>query len=216
MLERCYNKQDIGYQNYGGRGIKVCDIWKESFFNFLEDMGERPSTDYSLDRMDNDGNYDPSNCKWSTIEEQANNRRNNIIVTIDGVTKSITQWCDELNLNRFTIYGRISKHGFTPEEALTTPIKQEQTIEFDGVTRTIIEWSKVTGIAVVAIRKRLHNNWPIEQVLTTPNKKRVRYIEIDGISKTLKEWCEQLKLNVHTVKGRLRRGMEVEKAFELG
>lgn len=75
MLARCYNTNDKGYVNYGGRGISVCEHWRESFDNFANDMGPRPSREYSIDRIDNDGNYEPSNCKWSTDKEQASNRR---------------------------------------------------------------------------------------------------------------------------------------------
>lgn len=75
MKQRCYNTNIRNYKHYGGRGIKVCDRWLESFLNFLEDMGERPSG-MSLDRINNDGNYEPSNCRWATNEQQNKNRRN--------------------------------------------------------------------------------------------------------------------------------------------
>ena len=75
MLKRCYNKNNNVYQYYGARGIKVCDRWLESFENFYEDMGDRPSSNHSLDRINNDGNYEPSNCKWSTQSEQVINSR---------------------------------------------------------------------------------------------------------------------------------------------
>jgi hypothetical protein len=76
MKQRCSNKNNIGYSRYGGRGIKVCDRWLESFENFLEDMGKRPNG-MSIDRIDNDDNYEPDNCKWSTSKEQSNNQTTN-------------------------------------------------------------------------------------------------------------------------------------------
>lgn len=88
MLYRCSNAKDKSYADYGGRGIKVCDRWKKSFINFLADMGERPSEDYSLDRIDNDGNYEPSNCRWATQKEQMNNTRRSFVLTASNLARA--------------------------------------------------------------------------------------------------------------------------------
>ncbi len=79
MKQRCHNPKNKRYNDWGGRGIKVCERWKNSFENFLDDMGKKPGKEYSIDRINNDGNYEPSNCRWSTSKEQINNQRKKII-----------------------------------------------------------------------------------------------------------------------------------------
>jgi hypothetical protein len=122
MLRRCYTPTTNGFEHYGGRGISVCDRWHHSFENFLSDMGFRPSRRHSLDRENNDGNYEPSNCRWATAEQQANNKRSNIYITLNGETLTETQWRKKLGFERGVISYRI-KSGWSPEEALTTPVR---------------------------------------------------------------------------------------------
>ena len=92
MKDRCFNPNTKYYSNWGGRGIAVCDRWKNSFQNFFLDMGSRPTAKHSLDRIDNDGNYSVENCRWATKAEQQNNQRSNRLITIDDVTLTIAQW----------------------------------------------------------------------------------------------------------------------------
>jgi hypothetical protein len=116
MRTRCNNPKQLAWPNYGGRGITVCERW-DSFENFLADMGERPSG-CSLDRIDNNGNYEPGNCRWATKAEQSNNRRTNIFVTHDGETLTITQWCTRLGISNGAVRTRMSKNKVTPRQAL--------------------------------------------------------------------------------------------------
>lgn len=122
MLDRCRNHNNSDFFYYGGRGIKVCDRWKNSFENFLEDMGERPKRT-SIDRIDNNGNYEPGNCRWATKKEQNNNQRSNINLTFNGKTQTTAQWADELGMNSGTVRYRVNKLGWSAEKALTTPLR---------------------------------------------------------------------------------------------
>lgn len=118
IMKRCNNPNEKSYKYYGGRGIRVCKRWY-NISNFYKDMGQ-PDKGESIERIDNNGNYEPSNCKWATIIEQANNKRNNRLITIDGKTNSMAQWCRELGRKYGTVQGRIYI-GWTEERALTTP-----------------------------------------------------------------------------------------------
>lgn len=125
--DRCTNPNTPYYSSYGGRGIKMCDRWARSFEAFLEDMGERPSPKHSLDRIDNNGNYEPGNCRWSTMEEQANNRRSNRAFSAFGESKTIADWLrDPRCVVRLatTLRNRIVEYGWPPEKAITTPVYQ--------------------------------------------------------------------------------------------
>lgn len=121
MHLRCYSEKDHRYHYYGGRGITVCDRWLNSFENFYEDMGDPPTPKHSIDRIDNDGNYCPENCRWATIEEQANNKRNNHILTYNGITQTISQWSKYTGIDKKLIASRIYNN-WSVEQALTLPV----------------------------------------------------------------------------------------------
>lgn len=119
MIERCENVNNTRYQAYGGRGISLCERWRSSFENFLEDMGERPPGT-SIDRIDNNGDYEPGNCRWATVKEQSLNRRSNKLITFQGVTKHLSAWAEETGLSADIISYRI-KQGWDIDIALTAP-----------------------------------------------------------------------------------------------
>src|SRR5574343_1607894 len=115
MKSRCSNPNTHCFAMYGGRGISVCDRWRDSCEAFMSDMGERPSPLHSLDRVDTDGNYEPGNCRWATNEMQARNRRNNVLLTHDGETMCISAWAERIGIHRKTLEKRLNHHGFTVE-----------------------------------------------------------------------------------------------------
>ena len=124
MISRCYDKNIISYKNYGGRGIIVCDRWKDKetgFIDFLSDMGPRPTLQHSIDRIDNNGNYEPSNCRWATRKEQSNNRRINRMITYCGEKKTASEWSNIVNITAETLYKR-TKRGWSDEKTIETPI----------------------------------------------------------------------------------------------
>ena len=123
MRRRCSNARHPQYPKYGGRGISVCDRWND-FENFLSDMGPKPSPRHSIDRINNDGDYEPSNCRWASAYVQTNNRRVTKTVTFGGVTKSLSEWASDgpVKISLNTLYYRIFKKGWAPERALTTPV----------------------------------------------------------------------------------------------
>ena len=118
MLKRCYNPNAHGYSSYGGRGITVCDEWRRSYVAFLNDVGLPPTKNHTLDRIDNDGNYEPSNVRWATRKEQANNTRQVLQIEHKGEIMSLTMWCERLGINRSTAYSRL-KSGYPIEYVLS-------------------------------------------------------------------------------------------------
>lgn len=115
MRSRCYNEKHKQYADYGGRGITMCDAWKDNFQAFYDDMGPRPSLDYTIDRIDNDVGYCKENCKWSTKLEQANNKRNNVFYKIGNVSRTLAGWSRELNFNYKSVHSLMKHHGIGTE-----------------------------------------------------------------------------------------------------
>lgn len=125
MYCRCYYSSTNQYKNYGGRGIKVCEEWKhmQGFINFYNwAMNNGYKENLTLDRINNDGNYEPSNCRWATKKEQSNHRTNNVYYTFNGETKTSKQWCEIYNVSQTTLLDRL-KRGWSLEEALTISTK---------------------------------------------------------------------------------------------
>lgn len=111
MKNRCHNPNDQHFSHYGGRGIKVCDRWRGSFQNFIGDMGSRPSTGHSVEREDNNGNYEPGNCRWATQAEQNANRRDSVRIKHNGEELCLEHWARRLGIDRMTLRYRARRLG---------------------------------------------------------------------------------------------------------
>lgn len=124
IKDRCGNPRCPQFHNYGGRGIRMCEAWK-NFLAFQEAVGPRPSPQHKIDRINNDGNYEPGNVRWATQKEQCRNLRKNRMLTFRGVKKPLAAWAEEIGLVPSTLHYRLSKRGgMTVEQALTTPRRE--------------------------------------------------------------------------------------------
>lgn len=169
MKSRCLDPKHVAYKRYAGNGITICPEWIDSFDQFYIDMGLRPGKAFTLERVNNNKGYCKENCRWATRKEQNNNRRNTIIIEIDGVYKSLTQWCQELNLNYHAIWRRIHRHGDDPQKALLYEAKPvNKKIEVNGRSQTIAEWSKDIGIASATLRRRINRGMDPVEAITKP------------------------------------------------
>ena len=124
MIQRCHNANNKDYKNYGGRGIQVCDMWRESFEAFFLMIGKRPTLKHTIERIDSNGNYEPGNVRWATRAEQNVNTRSNVKLTIEGATQTVSEWSRDprCSVSMFTIYKRLDR-GWDAAKAVFTPSK---------------------------------------------------------------------------------------------
>lgn len=167
IKSRCNDSNCKSYEHYGGRGISVCERWSK-FENFLADMGHRPNGK-TIDRIDVNGNYEPSNCRWATWKEQANNTRKNVRLTYLGRTQTISQWADELGIPRTAIRTRYYK-GQSIDQILAVPKLEPELIIFMGKKRTYPEIAALVGIPYVTLRWRIRKGIPLKKAVVPPTK----------------------------------------------
>ena len=137
MRSRCYNEHDKSYKWYGEKGIIVCDAWKNSYIKFKEWAQSNGYKDgLTIERININGNYEPNNCCWKTISEQANNRSDNIDITYNGETKTLKQWAAQIDIPYQTLQFRICDAGWNVERAFTEPLAH---IKNQNITEKILE-----------------------------------------------------------------------------
>lgn len=152
MKARCYNSKTVGYENYGGRGISVCSEWLNDFMCFYEwSINNGYSEELSIDRIDVNGNYEPSNCRWADDETQANNKRNNIIITHNGETMNLSQWAKKLDIPVHVLINRRNL-GWSDERILEEPYHKGRkgygcvNYEYNGEIHSLTEWAELYGM----------------------------------------------------------------------
>lgn len=218
IIRRCDNPETEFYYRYGGRGIIICDEWRdfEVFYEWALSNGY--GDNLTIDRIDNDGNYEPSNCRWATWKEQANNRSNNHIVTYNGKSQTLSLWAEEVNIPFKALQLRL-KNGWSIEKALNTPLGTENSmhhkVEFNGKVQNLAEWSRELGIPYTTITDRVGMGWEMERILSTPEDARLRQITYKGKTQSMREWADELGLSYFGIAKRIEGyGWSPEKAFE--
>jgi len=177
MIDRCTNPQSKDYPNYGGRGIEVCPQFIDfanyrNWFRRTFQVADIPPG-LTIDRIDNNGNYEPGNLRLATNSEQANNRRSNKLIEYNGETRNVAQWAEKTGIPRKTLEKRLRKPHWSIEKCLTAPVNDHlRMIEYKGETKSALQWSKETGIGYTTILDRVNKGWKVEDALTvTPWKK---------------------------------------------
>ena len=170
MRGRCNNPNNQDYHSYGGRGIAVCERWDHSLEAFLEDMGRRPTPEYSIDRIQNDGNYEPGNCQWATPTQQARNTRKNVHLSVNGEDKILCDAARELGLPPETIMARI-KRGVSPERVFSPEDLRCRMLERDGVSKNVKEWCEEFGLVYSSAIRRIGYGWTDPEEILFGRKK---------------------------------------------
>jgi hypothetical protein len=210
ILSRCNKESSTSYPNYGGRGIKVCDRWLESFEAFYEDMGEPPTKLHSIDRIDVNGDYSPESCRWATAKEQSNNKRNHHKMTLDGRTQNMSQWAEELDIDPSGILSRLAR-GWSEEETLKTPSLDEN--KYYKYKDEVISHQKLAvkyGIHEATLRDRLKKGWSLDDALNTPTNFHHKTLTLNGETKTIAEWSDATSLPWKLIHSRIAEGWSVE------
>ena len=182
MRQRCLNPKVPNYHRYGGRGIKICKEWG-SFETFFEDMGVKP-IGRSIERRDNNGNYEPSNCYWANRDEQENNKERSVKLTYNGETLSLAQWARKLDMDYQHIRTRY-RYGWDTKSIIETPknkhhkerkiTNNSRMLFYNGENLSVSQWAKKLGVSYDVLRNRLRNGWSVENTLKTPAKKSKLY-----------------------------------------
>jgi hypothetical protein len=176
---RCTNPNQKQWKDYGGRGIRMCQEWTDSFEAFYAHIGPAPSDQHTIERKETSKGYEPGNVRWATKLEQARNKRSNRMLTFNGQTRCVTEWGEITGIGGRTLAKRLHD-GWSINDALTIPkgcsVGALRLITFDGKTRALHEWGVETTLGGAVIGERLRLGWSVEEALTLPKGTRRRVL----------------------------------------
>lgn len=219
IIQRCNNPKQTHYKNYGGRGITVCEEWKtfEGFWEWAQRSGY--TDELTIERIDVNGNYEPSNCKWIPLSEQARNTTRNRRIIYNGENLPMVEWGERLGMTGDAISSRVDR-GYTEEEAVSIPQMKPQAlryIKYKGKNQTVAKWSRELNISSATIRRRIDiHGWSEEKALSTPtgsDRERSNYITFNGKTMNYAEWGREIGMSANAIKERLEKGWTIEEAL---
>ena len=215
MRLRCYNENNVNYKYYGGKGVTICDEWLLSFENFFDwAINNGYNENLTIDRIDSEKEYSPDNCKWSTKKEQAYNRSISVKLTLNGRTMYMTEWAEELEIDKKILSWRYN-NGWSDEEILTRPRDyKENKLTLNEETHSMSEWSRITGIKVATISYRMKKGWSVEDALTKSSNDREIKITYNNEQKTISEWSTVLNVSKSTLWYRYDKGWTDEEIIK--
>lgn len=220
MKQRCYNPNNTNYKYYGGKGIKVCDEWLDSeeglvkFYFWAITHGYRDNL--TIDRINSNGDYTPENCRWTNHTIQANNKGNNVYLTLNGVSHTAATWSEITGISVYNIYNRKKNLKWNDEKTLTTPENKYIKIlnHSDGRSMTVTEWAIESGYNRDLIYDRVfRQGWSVDRAVSEPIKNSPINITYNGNTFSCNKWEKILGYGRGTISHRISDGMEPEKAI---
>ena len=220
MKQRCSNPNQVAYKYYGGKGVKVCEEWLDfkTFYTWAMENGYKKDAkqgECTLDRIDVNGDYEPSNCRWICMKEQCNNKSDNHWITIDGERKTLQEWAEQYGKQGKRVSTRISR-GWDEEKAVKAPNDyHSHYLTINGRTMTAKEWSNETGVNYSVITSRMSKGWSDERVVFEKSRDaKRRFLTINGERKSLQEWEKISGIKSGTIAARIDHyGMTPEEAI---
>jgi hypothetical protein len=219
IKSRCLNTKSHAYKDYGGRGISIAPEWKDNFEAFYAEIGDPPSDNHSIDRIDNERGYEPGNVRWVASGIQNNNKRNNVFYEYKGKQYQLKDLSEMSGIPFSTLASRLITLGWGVAEAIETPVvdtKEDPVIEYEGKQYTIYNLAKERGVPYYRLRSRILAGWSIGKALSEPAKETNvgNLYEFDGQRKTMAEWAKISGISLYTISARINRyGWDFEKAI---